>query len=207
MEDVLERGTTGMAATVSQPAEGYGVVSKAVMGAAAGAVGTWALDRADWLMWNNESEEARLQTNAVRPFGEPPAHALVSMVEEALGIEMTPEQHELAGVAVHYAIGISPAIVYAIVRDKLPVRGPARGLLYGLGLFLLQDEGVNAATGLSAKPQDYPWQAHARGLVSHLVYGVVTEVVLDAMDRSLRSPSVGAEAGSEPQGRPRAIRR
>ncbi len=201
MQDVLDRATNE-----TEPGEGYGIVSKALIGAAAGAVGTWALDRADWAMWKNESEDARLQTNAVRPNGEPPAHVLVSKAEQMFGLNPTPEQHEIAGVAVHYAIGIGPAIVYSILRDKLPGHGPVRGALFGLGLFLIQDEGVNAATGLGAKPQDYPWQAHARGLVSHLVYGVVTEMVLDFMDRSVRASRPGADTGGEPQGKPRAIR-
>ncbi|HVM38147.1 MAG TPA: hypothetical protein VM265_07160 [Sphingomicrobium sp.] len=207
MEDVLERSPETKLETSSEPGHGYGVISKALMGAAAGAVGTWALDRADWRMWNNEGEDARLQTDAVRPFGEPPAHVLASKAQRASGIESTPEQHELAGVAVHYGIGIAPAVAYAVVRDKLPGRGPARGLLYGLGLFLLQDETANAVTGLGAKPNRYPWQAHARGLISHLVYGVVTEMVLNGMDRSLRSRRDGAETHGEPQGRPRAVRR
>lgn len=206
MEDVLERAPKSEPES-SEPGDNYGPVSKALMGAAAGAVGTWALDRADWMMWNNESQEARLRTNAVRPFGEPPAHVLVTKAERALGIEPTPEQHELAGAAVHYGIGIGPAVAYAVVRDKLPGPGPVRGLLFGFGLFLLQDEAVNAATLVGARPDRYPWQAHARGLVSHLVYGLVTEMVLNGMDRSLRSRRGGADPGSEPQGRPRAIRR
>jgi hypothetical protein len=207
MDEVLERAPETHPHIHSEPGDGYGLVSKALMGAAAGAVGTWALDRTDWRMWKNESEDARRQTNAVRPFGEPPAHVLVSKAEKALGIETTPEQHELAGVTVHYGIGIGPAVAYAIVRDKLPGRGPARGLLYGLGLFLLQDEAVNAVSGVGAKPNRYPWQAHARGVVSHLVYGVVTEMALNRMDRALRSRRVGDGTGGEPQGKPRAITR
>lgn len=202
MQDTLERKPE----TQSEPGDGYGVVSKALMGAAAGAVGTWALDRADWRMWKHESQDARLQTNSVRPFGEPPAHVFVKKAEQTLGLNPTPEQHEIAGVAVHYGIGITPAIVYSIVRDKLPGEGPVRGLLYGLSLFLLQDEAVNAATGLAAKPQKYPWQAHARGLLSHLVYGLATEMVLNLMDRSVRARRPGVETGGEPQGKPRAIR-
>lgn len=202
MQDVLEREPQ----TQTETGDGYGLVSKAMMGAAAGAVGTWALDRTDWRMWKHESEDARLQTNAVRPFGEPPAHVLASKVEQILGLEPTPEQHEIAGAVVHYGIGIGPAIVYSMVRDKLPAEGPVRGLLYGFALFLLQDEGVNAATGVGAKPQSYPWQAHARGLVSHLAYGVVTEMVLNVMDRSVRARRAGVETAGEPQGKPRAIR-
>jgi len=31
---------------------------------------------------------------------------------------------------------------------------------------------------LSGNPQDYPWQAHVRGLVAHVVYGVVTDTMV-----------------------------
>jgi hypothetical protein len=54
------------------------------------------------------------------------------------GLDLTPEQHDLAGNVVHYGIGVAPAAAYALVRDELPVQGPARGLLYGLGLFWLK---------------------------------------------------------------------
>jgi hypothetical protein len=52
----------------------------------------------------------------------------------------------------------------------------------GLGLFLIQDEGLNQAMGISAKQKDYPWQAHARGLVAHLALGLVTDAVLNLLD-------------------------
>ena len=60
--------------------------------------------------------------------------------------------------------------------------GHGKGLLYGLALFLVDDELLNALLGLSAGPTEYPWQAHARGLVSHLVVGVCTDVAMDALD-------------------------
>lgn len=183
MQDVLERKPE----IRPEDDESHGLISKAIIGAAAGAVGTWALDRADWAMWRHENEDARRRTRSVRPFGEPPAHVLVRKVERSLGLTPTPEQHDFAGLLTHYAIGVGPAIAYAMVRDKLPVQGPVRGLLYGLTLFLLQDEGLNAVTGLGARPRDYPWQAHARGLVSHLVYGVVTELALDFIEQSVQS--------------------
>lgn len=156
----------------------------AAMGMVAGAVGVWALDRADYFMWNREDPETRARTRAVRPHGEPPAGVMVTELERASGRELSEEQHEAAQTAVHYAIGIGPAAGYALVRDQLP-GGPARGLLYGLGVFLMQDEGINAVTRLGANPRDYPWQAHGRGLVAHLVYGLATELALTAMERML----------------------
>ena len=209
MQDVLERDgsiKSDYRPGESHEGEGYGLASKALMGAAAGAIGTFAIDRTDWAMWKHESEEARLKTNAVRPGGEPPAHVMVGRVEKKLGLNPTPEQHEIAGVAAHYSIGIAPAIVYAMVRDKLPGKGVARGLLYGFGLFLVQDEGLNTLSGLGASPRKYPWQAHARGLIAHLAYGVATELALNYMDRSVRARRPGADTDGEPQGKPRAIR-
>lgn len=153
-----------------------------LMGAVAGAIGVWALDRIDWFLWNRESDETRLRTIAARPGGEPPAQALVSRVEDASGRALAADMHETVSGVVHYSIGVAPAIGYALLRDKLPGRGVARGAAYGLSLFLAQDELLNSVTGLGGKPGDYPWTAHARGLVAHTVYGVVTELALNAME-------------------------
>lgn len=150
----------------------------ALAGAAAGAFGVWALDRVDWFLWNHEDERSRARTTAVRPGGEPPAQALVTKVEGATGNRLSAEAHETTAQVVHYSIGIAPAVGYALVRDKIPVQGVGRGALYGVGLFLMQDEVMNTVTGLGNKPQLYPWQAHARGLVAHIVYGVATEIAL-----------------------------
>lgn len=184
--------------------QGYGAVAKALMGAAAGAAGAFALDRVDWLMWNHEDEEAKALTNRVRPYGEPPAHVAAHKVEEALDLDPTPEQHEIAGVAIHYGIGVGPAIIYALVRDKLPVSGVPRGLLYGFGVFATHDEFIASASGLAAAPGRYPWQAHARGLVAHLAYGVATELMLNFMENAVKARRLGAASGSEAQGAPRA---
>lgn len=178
-----------------------GIAATAVMGAAAGAVGVWALDRVDWFMWDRLDEETRARTIAARPGGEPPAHVLVGKVERMAGIAPSERQHEIAGQIVHYTIGIGPAVGYALTRDKLPGRGPVRGLLYGFGLFLAQDEALNTVSGLGAKPQDYPWQAHARGLIAHLVYGVATELALNAMEKAVRSAGSGAGTERRPQPR------
>jgi uncharacterized membrane protein YagU involved in acid resistance len=162
------------------------MVFRIVAGLAAGALGVWALDRVDWFMWNREDPRARARTTAVRPDGEPPAQVLVSKAEDAAGKRLEPAAHEAASQVVHYAIGMGPAIGYALLRDRLPVTGVARGALYGAGLFLAQDEALNTVTGLGAKPQDYPWQAHARGIVAHTVYGIVTELALNLFDRMRR---------------------
>ena len=94
--------TTAPAKTAAAPAEpdfegrsGGDLVLKALAGAAAGAFGVWALDRADWFMWNRESDDTRNQTIAARPGGEPPAQALVSRIEGATGRYLDDDRHEV----------------------------------------------------------------------------------------------------------------
>lgn len=169
-------------------------MTTALMGAAAGAIGVWALDRVDWFMWNRMDQADHERTRAARPGGEPPAHALATRLEDLTGAQPSDRAHEAAGDAVHWALGIAPAMGYALLRDKLPLDGPARGLLYGLGLFLLQDEALNTATGLGGKPGDYPWQDHARGLIAHLVYGLTTEVALNVLE-GLAEPGISDAQG------------
>jgi hypothetical protein len=57
-------------------------------------------------------------------------------------------RHHMLGTAVHYGIGVGPASIYSVVQHRLPLPGPARGALYGLTLFLAQDEVANALTAL-----------------------------------------------------------
>ena len=159
-----------------------GPAGKALMGAAAGAAGVWALDRADWFMWDRESLDSRWRTISVRPRQLPPAENVVSAAEEASGRELSRPAFQAASQVVHYSIGIAPAIAYAIFRDRLPLTGMARGALFGLALFVGQDEILNTVTGLGAKPRRYPWQAHARGIVAHTIYGIATELALNFLE-------------------------
>lgn len=184
----MQNGMTHAMKTASSAGGGAraGLFATFVQGVMAGAIGTWAMDRVDWFMWDHESAAARQRTRDVRPNKEPPAHVLASKAEKLLDLEPSQERHAATGQAIHFCIGVLPAIAYALVRDKLPGRGVGRGLIFGGGAFAVQDELMNTMSGLGAKPRDYPWQAHVRGLVAHLIYGVVTELTLDAMEKSAR---------------------
>jgi uncharacterized membrane protein YagU involved in acid resistance len=114
-----------------------------------------------------------------------PAHVVANRVADAVGRPLSPKQPHPAGIAVHYGIGMGPAMAYAALRGRWPALRAGRGLAYGLGLFLAVDEGVVPALGLASGPGAYPWQAHARGLVTHLALGVVTDATFSALDRAL----------------------
>lgn len=157
------------------------VLADAVIGAAAGAIAVWVMDRVDWFAYNHEPEEARQRTIAARPDGKDPAHV---MADKIAGAEIT--QPHPAGVVVHYSLGIAPGALYGALHETVPGLSAGRGSLFGLGLFLIQDEGLNAVTGLGGKPQQYPWQAHARGLAAHVVYGVVMDSLVRLVRKAVR---------------------
>lgn len=188
---------------------GSSTIVNAAIGAVGGVIAVWVMDRVDWTLWRLEGPKVRRRTTAVRPGGEPPAHVIATKLERLAGVGfqgsaevpslleqldtkgLTGNRHHILGTGVHHAIGIGPATAYGIMQDKLPFSGAARGALYGLTLFLAQDEAANALTRLSAKPPRYPWQDHVRGLISHLVYGIVTDAVVTAAKKQLAHQRAG----------------
>lgn len=158
-----------------------GVLTDAAIGAVAGALGVWVMDRLDWFMFEHEDSQARRQTQQARPGGMDPAHVAANKIAGAVGTTLIPRHLHPAGMAVHYTLGVGPGALYSALQDRVPYVDAGRGALWGLTLFAAQDEVLNAVTGLSGKPRDYPWQAHGRGLVAHLVYGVVTDTAIRVM--------------------------
>lgn len=154
-----------------------------VKGAIAGAAGVWALDKVTWALWDREDPRTLEQEREARPEGLDPAHVMANRAAEAMGTDLTPKQPHPAGIAAHYGLGIMPGAIYGVLRNRVGGVGAGRGMLYGLGLFLMQDEGLNPVLGTSGKPMEYPWQAHARGVVGHLTLGLVTDTTFEILDR------------------------
>lgn len=176
---------------------GGGMLLNAFAGALAGAAAVWVMDRVDWTMYNNEEESTRERTKEVRPGGLDPAHTAVQRVAGMAGKSYEPAQPNKLGVAVHYNLGIGPGMLYSVLVDRYPSIGKGRGLLYGLGLFLVQDEAINSTIGLAGKPRKYPWQDHARGLIAHLVYGVTMDAGVRISKSLIRSAAQSHERPQE----------
>ena len=163
--------------------DGGGVVAEGVKGAIAGAIGVWAMDKVTWAMWDR-TDPAKLRREELdaRPGGLDPAHVIANRAAEAVGAELTPRQPHPAGTAVHYGIGVFPAAAYGALRHRFPALTAGGGALFGLGLFLLHDEGLNPVLGTSGRPAEYPAEAHFRGLVGHLVFGAAMHASLRLLD-------------------------
>ena len=151
-------------------------------GAAAGAVGVLAMDVVAWWMYRQERGVDLRREGQARAFGMDPAHALVRKFTAAVGSDAGSEQPNGAGILVHHSLGMVPAVLYAEQRRTRPWLRRGRGALYGSALFVLNDEIASRLLGIAGPQRDYPWQAHLRGLVGHVVLGLVTEATLNAIE-------------------------
>lgn len=170
---------------------GPSLLGDLVLGAAAGGLALMALDKVDWAIWNRLPASSRARTIAVRPGGRDPAHEMAHRLAELCPEHPTAAQVNKAGDVIHVLLGLSPAMIYAVLRSRVPGVAAGRGALFGAALFLIQDEGLNTVMKFGAPPRDYPWADHARGLVAHVTYGVALDAVLSLLDGFRRDPYRG----------------
>jgi len=98
-------------------------------------------------------------------------------IAEAVRHEIPPEKKKTAGSLVHYAYGTLLGGLYGMAAEEWrPVR-QGEGALFGAAVWLGSDEIAVPAFKLSKPPREYPLKVHAGALVSHIVYGVTTEMV------------------------------
>jgi len=99
--------------------------------------------------------------------------------------ELTTSDKDTAGTTLHYAYGIGMGALYGAAAELLPAVTIGAGLPYGAGIWLVADEGVVPALGLSKAPTEYALSIHAYALTSHLVYGLTTEMVRGAVRKAI----------------------
>lgn len=158
------------------------VVTDIVVGAAAGAAATWVMSQATTWLYAWEDEQAIEQENRARD-GKTAYARAAGRMSRAVNQPLSDEQQEQAGSALHWMTGIAAGAVYAAASRRWPALRRAGGLPFGTGFFLAIDEGMNTALGFTPGPRAFPWQAHARGFVGHLVFGLTVETVLSAFER------------------------
>lgn len=162
----------------AQGGPGQSIVRRGVRGGVAAVVGILVMDPVTQVIYDRRSPEVVEREAAAMPEGKGAAQMAAIKGGRALGLELTEPQSGVAASALHWAIGVVPAAVfYGLLGRRLAGLGPVRGLVFGLGLFAVADEGVNTAFGFAGPPSTYPLETHLRGLVGHAVLGVVTDAV------------------------------
>ncbi|MDT7778027.1 MAG: hypothetical protein QOC99_539 [Acidobacteriota bacterium] len=99
--------------------------------------------------------------------------------------ELSKPEKEKAGVAVHYAMGVASGAIYGAAAEVVSGVTAGAGLPFGAAVWLVADEGVVPAAGLSKSATEYPLSIHAYAFASHLVYGLTTELVRRAVRSAL----------------------
>ena len=165
-------------------------------GLIAGVIGAWTMDRATWLLQDREPRKALGRERRAWRDGLDVSHALGHTLTSTAGIGGDRHQPSALGMTTHYLLSIVPATLYAAMRERDLRYSEDFGLLYGFLIFLLWDEGVAPAAGISGGPSEYPWQAHGRGLVGHLALGIATHAALTALERDFDRRPIGSHAGA-----------
>lgn len=99
---------------------------------------------------------------------------------------LTKHEKEIGGAWLHYAMGATSGALYGSAAELAPQVKVAAGAPFGAAVWLIADEAVVPALGLSKGPTEYPLSTHASALASHLVYGLTTEVVRQTVRKALR---------------------
>jgi hypothetical protein len=163
---------------------GDSILGGLVLGAIAGAAGVWALNEVDKYLIARESTATRAATIEASPDGLDPAHALADRATRAVGAELAHPEANTVGLAMKYALGIIPGALFGALRDRLGWLTAGRGFAYGVTTWAIEDEWLPSQTGLAGPAFKYPWQAHGRGFIAHVAYGLT----LDAALRVLKGP-------------------
>ena len=157
------------------------MVRDLIRGAVAGIIGTWLMDLVTTALLQRQSPRVLEREEAARPDGKTSVELMVERIEETADFELDDDQRALVQQWIHYALGAVPGALYVFGRERIPGVGAANGLLYGLLLFLSNDEWLNWKMGFAGPPQAYPTETHLRGLLGHLVLGATTDVVADLL--------------------------
>ncbi len=154
------------------------LLSDAVTGAVGGYVGLGVMDLVTSRVYTLASQADKDREAAVSPGV---AYAVAARKSAAVvGVALTDDQAKAVGSAFHYAIGIGWAPVYPLLRRLPAMPSLAAGLLTGLGLWAVFDEGLVPSLGLSAPNSAYPLSTHLRGFFGHLSYGLTVMTVVEA---------------------------
>ena len=167
--------------------ESRSVAANLSWGAVAGTLATLALSATSSALYSRENWLSKGREEWARG-GKTANRVAVNKLARAAGVDLSKAQATTAEGALHFGIGAGAGAAYGAIRPHVPAPGIVKGLGFGATLWLVADEGLNPALGLTPGPASFPWQAHARGLVSHLVFGLATEGLLTLADRFRSRP-------------------
>ncbi len=118
-----------------------------------------------------------------RTHGEPEPPEVLA---EKVGGHSLSQTHKVAASeSIHWAFGALAGAAYGGLAEYFPAATQKEGASFGLALASLTHGNALPALGLSASPDQQTTREHTSEIATHVVYGVVTEVVRSAVRRFL----------------------
>ncbi len=118
-----------------------------------------------------------------RTHGEPNPTEVAA--EKVAGHELAPVPKTVAAETIHWAFGAAAGAAYGALTEFYPAAGARQGANFGVTLMALTHEGALPAMGLSAQPQDQTTREKSSEMVTHVIFGLVTETVRRAVRKML----------------------
>jgi hypothetical protein len=95
--------------------------------------------------------------------------------------ELSKQGKDIGGRVFHYIFGASNGALYGAASEIFPQITLGAGLPFGAAIWVVADELVVPALGLSKWAPNYPPSKHAYALTSHLIYGLTTHAVFTVL--------------------------
>jgi putative membrane protein len=113
---------------------------------------------------------------------EPPGE----LAERIAGHELVATKKEVASEAIHLGFGALTGAAYGALVEYYPAASAKDGAGFGMALSSLTHGTVLPAMGLAAEPEEQTTRERTSEMATHVVYGVVTEMVRRVVRKMLR---------------------
>ena len=110
-----------------------------------------------------------------RIHGEPEPPSV--LVDKVAGGQLEGSEKVAATEAVHWGVGALTGAAYGGLAEFYPAATAKEGASFGLTLAALTHQSALPAIGLSAEPRQQSQREQTSEMVTHVIFGVVTEVV------------------------------
>ena len=155
------------------------LVSGAAAGVIGGYVGTKVMNPVTTKLYEMAPERDKQREKAVSPGS--PYKIGAKKAADALGVKLSEEQLGTAASVMPYTLGIAGGVLYVALRRLLRLNPAVAGLVCGMAVFMVVDEGLTPALGLSAPDRAYPLSTHLRGFLGHLAYGAAVAATAEVL--------------------------
>lgn len=118
-----------------------------------------------------------------RTNGEPKPSGVLA--QKVAGHNLSPVQKTIATESIQWGFGALAGAAYGSLAEFYPAATQREGASFGMALATLTHESALPALGLSPDQQRQSNREHTSEFATHIVYGVVTEVVRGIVRRAL----------------------